>query len=584
MGALVYTLIAVFLWPRSSIGALNETHRKLWATQATVYRTYRGLMCGQGQAGDSRPLRLQEVELLNQFEKLLNAAEMDSYEVWEVRRLWRRFRDQSKALMETLERWRQSFAEIQSLPLAKLLPNLEAVCSELERRFAQVEGMLADKEPARAPQPITLMVDKAEMRALNRFQEAAVVVTQSQLEHLEHLSRAVFDCVAAIRGYSRQAAKAPSGTARQSSWLAIDPDRCRAGIMVVTTLWIAFLLWVYIDLPGDAGFVMMATIFALIIAYVPQAGTLTLSLSWILGIAFAGVLYVFVMPHLSGFGQLGLMVFGAFFVMNYVLGEPRQTVARLFAMVAFLIIISIDNQQTYSFSDYINTTAMLLLGLGLAVVTNYIPTSPRPEKVFLRLLRRFFRHAELLTSRLGPDEKQQNSMARRWKTVLYRNDLLDVPGKLAACSQQLDYRVLPDNSPEQVRALVTSLYALNDRIKDALEARGHVHADRLYKPVQNELRAWHQVIEERLRRRADDPTQFIEPSTAVRDRLAVRLAGLETVIDEAAASAGEGALGTEDLKQLLRLLGSYRGLSEAAIGYAELAENIDWARWREARF
>jgi len=32
------------------------------------------------------------------------------------------------------------------------------------------------------------------------------------------------------------------------------------------------------------------------------------------------------------------------------------------------------------------------------------------------------------------------------------------------------------------------------------------------------------------------------------------------------------------------LLGSYRGLSEAAIGYAQLAEGIKWAQWREERF
>ncbi len=33
-----------------------------------------------------------------------------------------------------------------------------------------------------------------------------------------------------------------------------------------------------------------------------------------------------------------------------------------------------------------------------------------------------------------------------------------------------------------------------------------------------------------------------------------------------------------------RLLGSYRGLSEAGIGYLRLAEKINWAQWQEARF
>ncbi len=84
LGAVVYTLVAVFVWPRTSVGLFNEASRKLWATQAQLYRTYRELMSGKGTAEDSRPLRLQEIEQRAQVEKLLNAAEIDSYEVWEV--------------------------------------------------------------------------------------------------------------------------------------------------------------------------------------------------------------------------------------------------------------------------------------------------------------------------------------------------------------------------------------------------------------------------------------------------------------------------------------------------------------------
>lgn len=40
MGAVVYTLVAVFLWPRSSVGAFNEASRKLSAAQARLYRIY----------------------------------------------------------------------------------------------------------------------------------------------------------------------------------------------------------------------------------------------------------------------------------------------------------------------------------------------------------------------------------------------------------------------------------------------------------------------------------------------------------------------------------------------------------------
>ena len=50
------------------------------------------------------------------------------------------------------------------------------------------------------------------------------------------------------------------------------------------------------------------------------------------------------------------------------------------------------------------------------------------------------------------------------------------------------------------------------------------------------------------------------------------------------AQAGEDGLSAEDIEIFYRLLGGYRGLSEAAIGYAELANGINWAQWRQARF
>ena len=70
-GILVYSLISALLWPRGSRSALEAASRKLWATQARLYRTYRGLMSGKGTADDSGPLRLQEVQLLTRVGQLL---------------------------------------------------------------------------------------------------------------------------------------------------------------------------------------------------------------------------------------------------------------------------------------------------------------------------------------------------------------------------------------------------------------------------------------------------------------------------------------------------------------------------------
>jgi uncharacterized membrane protein YccC len=159
MGILVYTLVSALLWPTTSRGLLDEVTCKLFATQASLFRNYRALLSGHGTAEESRPLRMQAVQLLSQRAQALNAAETDGCEVWEVRHEWRHFHQQSAALMEALEQWRESFAEIQPLDRNALLPNLEAVCTEIDWRLAEIERVLTGKPPARTPQAVKLTID-----------------------------------------------------------------------------------------------------------------------------------------------------------------------------------------------------------------------------------------------------------------------------------------------------------------------------------------------------------------------------------------------------------------------------------------
>ena len=346
--------------------------------------------------------------------------------------------------------------------MTRLLPDLDALHAELDLRFAQIERMLDGQAPDRMPQAVTLAVDIAEMRVLTRFQEAAVVVTKSQLDRLDVLSRSLFDCVRDLRGYEGPASK-PLREEIPRRRLAIDPDRFQSVISVLATFWISFLIYVYVDPPGDASFVYLSVVFIMLAKQVGISSK-ALFLPFTLATLFAGVFYIFVMPQLSGFGELGLMIFGVTFAISYLFSEPRQTMARLAGLALFARFILVQNEQTYSFASYANAAVMVILLGALLFAIAYIPTSPRPEKVFLRLYRRFYRHAGYLISGLASDGQRLKGITGRWRAVFYRNDLLELPGKLAACGRKIDYRVIPGTTPEQVQDLVSSLYDLSFRI------------------------------------------------------------------------------------------------------------------------
>jgi hypothetical protein len=63
-------------------------------------------------------------------------------------------------------------------------------------------------------------------------------------------------------------------------------------------------------------------------------------------------------------------------------------------------------------------------------------------------------------------------------------------------------------------------------------------------------------------------------------------AGLAHLEERVVATVNRGGahLDREEVEQFLRLLGGYRGVSEAAVAYAGAAQPINWAHWREERF
>lgn len=124
LGILVYSLVAIFLWPSSSRANFDAATIKLASTQQQLYRATLALMQGNGDASDVASLKAQTMQAQTQFNQLLDAALGDSYEVRELRRPWQRYQQHAAELAETLELWRESFSGVQALDLQRLLPGL----------------------------------------------------------------------------------------------------------------------------------------------------------------------------------------------------------------------------------------------------------------------------------------------------------------------------------------------------------------------------------------------------------------------------------------------------------------------------
>jgi uncharacterized membrane protein YccC len=579
LGALVYGLVAVFIWPLLGAGGLNDSARKLVANQAKLYRSYRDWMSGSGAAEGSPPLRTAEVQLLAQVAQALSLAEVDSPEVREVRHQWRRFYQQLTALREALDLWPQAFRDIQPLNLPKLLPNLEGLYSELDLRFEQIEQMLANQTPSHIPQIITLAADKTEMQALTRLQKAAVGVTLARLKNIERLTRSMFECLADIRGYTGQDTEPDPETTRRSG-PTFDPDRFKPIIIVVATLWVGICLWIYVNPPGGQGLVLLAVVnalvYVLLVTKAPYISALDWFQWWGFGTVLAGLLYFLVMPHLSSFAELAVLIFAANFAIYYLFGKPQQLLARMLGMASFAVCLIIDNQQTYNFSSYVTFVFMIMGGVAIAAGTKHmLQISTRPEKDYLRLRRRFFQRGEAVMARLGPDWERGK---QHWLLSGYLNDLLGLPQKLTMTAKFIDYRTFPQNKPEEVQALTTNIEVIALKISMLEEARRSFQVEQLGRQLQENFRSWRTALEALFQRWAENP--IAEPA----DDLQERLTKIETRIAQTFATASEGQVSDEAYETFYRLLASYRSLTEVVVVHARLAERVDFGPWREARF
>jgi ElaB/YqjD/DUF883 family membrane-anchored ribosome-binding protein len=164
----------------------------------------------------------------------------------------------------------------------------------------------------------------------------------------------------------------------------------------------------------------------------------------------------------------------------------------------------------------------------------------------------------------------------------HRGEIAGLPQKLATWGKAVDVTTLAGTTPEQIQALTTTLQALSYRLQELLDARESPQAEKVVQELLADVRAWRLRLQEVFD--AWSRETAAESAQHLREGLDARLAQLEQRVAETMNRAAEGELDDADRERLYRLLGAYRGLSEAGLNYAIAAEGIPWGAWRESRF
>ena len=342
IGIGVWAVISSLLWPVTNLGALKSATDALLDAQGQVTQHGFELISHRGATGSPPELLAQEAQLVAKVGSLINVAASETYEVRVVRRSWMALQQASLKFMHIANRLRLGAEDLEQIDMDAVLPGLADLSAELGARFTEARSLLAGKPSTRPCRDVSLELDRQAIEHLDHFQRAAVEVARTELEQLDAQTRTMVDSVGdiaggrqVVAGEAPQSAKPLRGPA---GLRPIDRDQLVAAAFVVTSLWASALIWIYVNPPGHVAWVQFVPTLALAAMRMPHVRFFPLRLfvyAYLVGV----VVYVFIMPHLSGFVQLGALLFSFTYLTDYYFAAGRMPL-----LLAMFIMLGITNR------------------------------------------------------------------------------------------------------------------------------------------------------------------------------------------------------------------------------------------------
>jgi len=573
LGLLVYILVALFLWPHFSARKFDKSCREITATIHSLYRFRAGMDTEDRSVSEEEDLFKKQVILrYRQFSTMLEAARIDNLEVQEFSKHWQRVHALIEEILHILEYRHDSLLQMKTVSREKLLPDFKGVTSELARRFAAIEKMMAGENSRHQAVTLPLELDQQELAKLSHFQRAAAIVSLDRLQRLESLSRDLFTLVAEIKGFApihKQKPKAPFIPIPFS----LDVDNLAAALRVMAGLFIGYLAWIYLDIPGGQAIVAFSGALGMALATQPYIKILPVYLLIVTCCFAVALIYIFLMPLLSSFLGLGILLFLVTFSVASIFSKPETAPLRSIVLALFVVITGISNHQQYSFLHVANTVLILTLASTALAIAAYIPFQPGAEQGFRRQLKRYFTSCDYLMAEMEWGKAQQPCFFKQLLHNFHVRQLLLLPGKMEIWIPHLQSPVDTDQN-DAAGKLTNTLQALSYRIVELEMVRRELQSGNMLQGLKQQIAEWRLEIQKTLQQmgHAPDTVSFSSFSSSQK----TIIARLDKNVEKAIDTPENQRPGIQGAELYYRLLGGYRGVAMALGACAKNAAAINW--------
>lgn len=404
LGIVVYTVFALLFWPRSSVLSFQRKIAQLITVPDKLFARY-ATPSGQANSPDAREAtelgdyRDAETDI-ERTVVLMPAVRLENYRIRRLSSQWDGFFTMLHTLLQTQ---RDFFVRLERASQSDAIIDLDAHLHSLGEQYAELarwrpvqsaalnkdSSVQSDDVPPPAL-PLTLAIDQSKLVAAEPGQRAMLETLRQEYEQQSQLCLALVDTLGFLTaGRDQQDDQGPKITQSRPVTLS----QMRQVIMAGVQFWAIIMMWIYWNPPGvpTVAFAEMGVMISMVgfLAGTGKVEPLGLFLAFALGCIVATPFYFGIIPLMTSFSQLGVMIFVLVFVVCWLFHQQRLSIVRIGILLPCFNLSGLTNEHYFDPAMFFTGVLTLLTGIFIVALIFYLFGGGHPARQFLLRQQRF---------------------------------------------------------------------------------------------------------------------------------------------------------------------------------------------------
>lgn len=426
LGIAVYTVFALLFWPRSSVSQFQRSIAELIMVPHTLFSRYMVLSDSASVRDATELSEYRNAEAsIDQAVALLPAVRLENYRIRRLSPQWEGFFTMLHTLLQTQ---RDFWLKLERVDQAdSIIPNLDVQLQELAEQYSALaswrpaaEGKVKnsqDGEPLlkksgqgqgvqenqeeqsdkvklsdEVGRPLYMTLDEDALAKAEPHQRALWQTLRQEYDKQSQVCLALIDALIFLTAErDHQDEQAPQIPQK----MPITLSQIRQVVMAGLQFWAIVLMWIYWNPPGvpSIAFAEMGIMIGMVgfLAGSGKVDPLGLFLAFALGCFAAFPLYFGIMPLMTSFSQLGVMMFMLVFAISWVFYQQRLTIVRIGLLLPWFAISGLTNEHEFAPDMFFTGVLTLLIGVFVISLIFYLFGGGHPAREFFKRQQRFDR-------------------------------------------------------------------------------------------------------------------------------------------------------------------------------------------------